>query len=114
MPRWLVRDPPPAKEVKMSDTPGAQPIVVETPAGTSTNSLAIVSLVTSIIGLGVVGVITGHIGLSQIKRTHEHGRGLALAGLIVGYISIAAGLLALIGSLLYTLLLVGAVSTYRY
>ena len=37
-----------------------------TPAtsGARTNVLAIVSLVTSIIGLSLVGVITGHIGLN--------------------------------------------------
>ena len=58
-----------------------------------TNVLAIVSLVTSIIGFGLVGVITGHIGLNQIKKTGEQGRGLAIAGLIIGYISIAAVLL---------------------
>jgi hypothetical protein len=97
----------------MSHTPDAQPIVVETPTAASTNSLAIVSLVTSVIGLGVVGVITGHIGLSQMRRTQEQGRGLALAGLIVGYVSIAAGLLALIGAVLYGLLFVGALSAFR-
>jgi hypothetical protein len=59
-------------------------------AGARTNVLAIVSLVTSILGFGLVGVITGHIGLNQIKKTGEEGRGLAIAGLIIGYIQIAA------------------------
>jgi hypothetical protein len=62
-------------------------------SGAKTNVLAIVSLVASILGLGLVGVITGHIGLNQIKTTGEQGRGLAIAGLIIGYISIAAALL---------------------
>lgn len=53
-----------------------------------TNVLAIVSLVTSILGFGLIGVITGHIGLNQIKQTGEEGRGLAIAGLIIGYVSI--------------------------
>ena len=61
-----------------------------TPAatGAKTNVLAIVSLVTSILGFGLIGVITGHIGLNQIKQTGEEGRGLAIAGLIIGYVSI--------------------------
>jgi Domain of unknown function (DUF4190) len=38
---------------------------------------------------GIIAVITGHVARSQIKRTGEAGEGLALAGLIAGYISIA-------------------------
>lgn len=65
-----------------------------------TNGLAIGSLVTSIAGvvLGVpltffcyigvlipiVGVVLGAVALSQIKRTHQRGRGLAIAGITVG------------------------------
>jgi hypothetical protein len=33
-----------------------------------------------------VGIITGHIGMNQIKKTGESGRGLAIAGLIIGYL----------------------------
>jgi peptidyl-prolyl cis-trans isomerase B (cyclophilin B) len=66
------------------------------PAEARTNVLAIISLVTSIIGFSLVGVITGHIGLSQIKKTGEQGRGLAIAGLIIGYLSIFFVLLWLV------------------
>ena len=73
-------------------------------AGPRTNPLAITSMVASIVGfalawtwvlaLGViVGVITGHIALSQIARTHEKGRGMALAGVIIGWVGIGIGLL---------------------
>lgn len=54
----------------------------------ATNTLAIIALITSFF-LSVVGVILGHISLSQIKRTGEGGRGLAIAALVVGYIGIA-------------------------
>jgi hypothetical protein len=57
------------------------------------NVLAIVSLVASILMFQLVGVITGHIALSQIKKTAEKGRGLAIAGLIVGYVGIALGII---------------------
>ena len=61
-----------------------------TVAAAKTNVLAIVSLVTSILGFSLVGIVTGHIGLSQIKKTGEAGSGLAIAGLVIGYLSIAA------------------------
>lgn len=60
-----------------------------------TNTLAILALVFAFVQ-GVVAVIFGHIALRQIARTHESGRGLAIAGLIVGYISIALWLLLVI------------------
>lgn len=41
----------------------------------------------------VLAVIFGHIGLGQIKRTGEDGRGQAIAGLIIGYVTIALGLI---------------------
>lgn len=31
-------------------------------------------------------MIFGHIALSQIKRTGQHGRGMALGGTILGYL----------------------------
>lgn len=60
------------------------------------NVLAIVSLVTSVLGISLAGIITGHIGLSQIGRTGEKGRGLAIAGLVIGYLGILASIIALV------------------
>lgn len=57
------------------------------------NVLSIVSLVTSIVGLSLVGVITGHISLSQIKKTGEQGNVLAIIGLILGYLGLVAGII---------------------
>ena len=53
-----------------------------------TNVLAIVSLVTSILGLSLVGIICGHIAMNQIKQRGEGGRVLALIGLILGYLGL--------------------------
>jgi hypothetical protein len=69
--------------------------------------LSIISLVASIAGflwiLPVIGpiaaVVTGHISLGQIKRTGEKGRGMALAGTIVGWVGIGAIVLFVIGLL---------------
>lgn len=60
---------------------------------------AIASLVLSLVGIPLLGIIFGHVALVQIKRTngYERGRGLAIAGLIIGYAEIALGLIILIG-----------------
>ncbi len=63
------------------------------PMGNSVNGIAIASLICSLLGLGLVGVILGHLGLREIKRSngYQEGRGLAIAGLIIGYLEIALG-----------------------
>lgn len=61
------------------------------PPAQGTNPLAVASLVCSILGLccplAVVGVVLGHVALSQLARpgNTQQGRGLAIAGLAVGY-----------------------------
>jgi len=50
-----------------------------------TNTLAIAALVSALV-FAPLGIVFGHVSLSQIKRTGEEGRGLALAGLIIGYV----------------------------
>ncbi|MGO4782401.1 DUF4190 domain-containing protein [Cryobacterium sp. W22_MBD10_FK3] len=65
-----------------------------------TNTLAIVSLVTGFC-CSIAAVVTGHIALGQIKRTGEAGRGLAIAGLVLGYASIAITTLLLILALVF-------------
>jgi uncharacterized protein YacL len=56
------------------------------------NVLAIVSLVSAFF-ISLVAIITGHIALGQIKRTGEQGRGLAIAGLVLGYIGVIGGII---------------------
>jgi hypothetical protein len=66
-----------------------------------TNGLAIAALVLGILWLYWVGsilaVIFGHIALSQIRHSHQGGRGLAIAGLVLGYVGLALLLLFIIG-----------------
>lgn len=57
---------------------------------TKLNTLAVVSIASAISGVGaLIAVITGHVSLAQIKRSGESGRGLALAGVVIGYVHIA-------------------------
>ncbi|TDP89295.1 uncharacterized protein DUF4190 [Leucobacter luti] len=65
------------------------------PQQAPTNTLAIVALIASFF-VSVAGIICGHIALSQIKRTGERGRGLALAGTIIGYVSFAITVISII------------------
>ncbi len=76
------------------------------PMAPATSPWAIASLVLSIaswfglVVLGaVLGVIFGHIALNEINRSggHIQGRGYAMAGLIIGYIHLAAGLCVILG-----------------
>lgn len=61
-----------------------------------TSGLAIASLVTSLLGLSLVGVILGHSAVSQMKRTGDRGEGLATAGLVIGYGGLALSALLLL------------------
>ncbi|CAO1653378.1 DUF4190 domain-containing protein [Salinibacterium sp. SWN248] len=61
------------------------------------NVLSIISLVTSVLGLSLVGIILGHISLSQIKKTGEQGNVLAIIGLILGYLGFVVFLFLAIG-----------------
>jgi hypothetical protein len=68
---------------------------------TKLNTLAVVSIATALTSIGAVAaIITGHVALTQIKKSGESGRGLALAGTIVGYVTIAFWVLTSIGFLI--------------
>ncbi len=105
--------PPPAPQYPQAPAYGAQPPAYPAygaapaygayPAPPKTNTLAIVSLIASIAGVvivyfigSIVGIITGHMSLSQLKTSNEGGRGLALAGVIVGYVGLALSILGVI------------------
>ena len=58
-----------------------------------TNSLAIFSLVASVVGLlcgvgSIIGIVLGVVAINQIKKTRQGGHGLAVAGIVVGVASL--------------------------
>jgi hypothetical protein len=75
------------------------------PGGQRSNGLAVGSMVVSIIGLalswcwgvggllGLLGAILGHVAQRQIRERGESGNGMALAGIICGWIALAIGIL---------------------
>ena len=70
----------------------------QAPVQAKTNTLAIVALI-SVFFISLLGIILGHIALNQIKTTGEGGRGLAIAGLVIGYASIAISIIFVIAVL---------------
>jgi hypothetical protein len=70
-------------------------------APTRTSGLAIASLVLGIIWLywigSILAVIFGHVAISQMKKDPQiGGRGLAIAGLVLGYVGVATLALILV------------------
>ena len=77
-------------------------------AQAKTNTLAIVSLIASIAAFiivpfvgSIVGVITGHMSLNQLKTSGEQGRGMALAGTIVGWVGLGLAILGIIAAIAF-------------
>ncbi len=57
----------------------------------STNGLAIAGFITSLLCFGPIGLILSAIALGQIKTNpRQGGKGLAIAGLVIGIISSVA------------------------
>lgn len=68
---------------------------------TRTNGLAIASLVCGLLQFvfgplpTIPAIVFGHIARGQIRRTGEQGAGLALAGLILGWVTVILGVIAI-------------------
>jgi hypothetical protein len=62
------------------------------PPPRKTNTLAIISLV-MLFFFAPASIVLGHMARKEIKRTGEDGWGMATAGLIVGWVLTAFGLL---------------------
>ncbi|MDN5823125.1 MAG: DUF4190 domain-containing protein [Micrococcaceae bacterium] len=86
----LPQGPPP----QIGYTMNGQPIYQQ-PVPAQTNVLAILALVLGLF-TGILGIVFGHIARSQIRSTGEGGAGLALAGLVIGYVWVGLFLLRVV------------------
>jgi hypothetical protein len=74
-------------------------------AGSRTNAMAIAALACGIGQIffwfvaGVPAIVFGHVARRQIRASGEGGDGMALAGLILGYIGVIGPLLAIIAGI---------------
>jgi peptidyl-prolyl cis-trans isomerase B (cyclophilin B) len=82
---WWGQPPQPA--------PGFYPPAYPPPR--QTNSMAIVALVSALV-FSPLGIVFGHIALSQIRHSDEDGKGLAIAGLVIGYVLTGLFLLVIV------------------
>jgi hypothetical protein len=61
------------------------------------NTLALLSLIFAFLPVvPLLPVILGHLALSRIKQTHEAGRGMAMTGLVLGYLDLVGTVLLII------------------
>jgi hypothetical protein len=79
---------PPAPLPAVAAAPVGRPVA----AADSTNTLAVLALVFGLTGISLGAVICGHLGLAQIRRTGERGHGMAVAGLVLGYLALAVAI----------------------
>ena len=75
-------------------------VAAETPSPRRTNRTAIASLVASVVtlfGIGsIIGVWLGVYALNQIRVSGENGRGLALAGIFVGSVTLLVSMIVIV------------------
>ncbi len=82
--------------------PPAAPVAPSAPVAQTTNGLAIASLVLGVLWLfwigSILAIIFGHVSLGQIKRSNgaQAGRGMAIAGLVLGYLSTVGWILIIV------------------
>lgn len=86
-----------------------KPLPVNTKVA-DTNTFALVAVILAFI-VPIAGIIFGHMGLNQIKRTGDAGRGLALTALIYGYSVFALGALFFITYIGFIFVMIGSVAS---
>ena len=93
----MTTNPTPAAESdQIAPTPSGDPVQPASPAlqapSAGTNALAIAALVCGILGFtlvaAVLAVIFGILALRQLERRPQSGKGLAIAGIVLGALSI--------------------------
>lgn len=68
----------------------------------SLNTLAVVSFASAITSFGgLLSIITGHIGLAQLKNSGENGKALAITGLVLGYLQVVLGIIFIVSQVLF-------------
>ncbi|MBK0419741.1 DUF4190 domain-containing protein [Leucobacter sp. CSA1] len=92
-------------------TPARPPQASQATTLGATNTFAFLAILFGFI-FPILGIIFGHMGLGQVKRTGDAGRGLALTGLIVGYVF--TGLLLLFWVLYFGFIAVAIGSALSY
>lgn len=89
---------------------------VSAPPPRETNPLALISMIAGIIGVtllpflaSIVAIITGHLARGEIRRNPAHysGDGMAITGLVLGYIAVVLTVLVIV---IFLMLIFGALT----
>ena len=97
--RWAPPTAPPSSWYP----PGSGPYPLPPPvAGRATNGLAVAAMVLGILWIWWVGsilaLVFGYIALRQIRASNQSGRGMAVAGIVLGWVGLAVAIVGLIGA----------------
>ncbi|MWV57337.1 DUF4190 domain-containing protein [Rathayibacter sp. VKM Ac-2754] len=82
--------PPPSEPVEPPVAPVLRPPL---------NGLAVAALICGLLGLAPAAIVLGHVGFAQAGRSGQRGRGIAVAGFVLGYLVVV---LAVAGWFAYT------------
>jgi len=83
-----VPPPVPAQQPAAAPAPAPAPAPAE-----KWNVLSIIAFIIVFFGFSLISIILGFIGLNQIKKTGERGRGLAIWAIVLGFVSIIIGII---------------------
>ena len=89
------------------------PVPPAAPYAPKTNTLSIVALILGFVA-APIGIILGFVALNQIKTSGEGGRGLALTGIIAGFVITAFYIIGIILYFITLASLAGISGTYGY
>ena len=90
---------PPAPGAAYPGAPGYPGVAAPKNNGLATGSMVVsIFSILCIQPIGIVGAIMGHVALGQIKKSGgtQGGRGMAIAGIVIGWIAFALFLLVLV------------------
>ncbi|NQX11976.1 DUF4190 domain-containing protein [Microbacteriaceae bacterium VKM Ac-2855] len=77
---------PPSPSSAEEGWPAPESAFAPAPLRARLNPLAVLSLITGILLLAPAAIVLGHVGIAQLTRRGERGRGLAITGLVLGYL----------------------------
>ncbi|MET0475586.1 MAG: peptidylprolyl isomerase [Mycobacterium sp.] len=114
--------PPPPPYGEYPPPPGGDPGIYGAPSGvagppgypaypppppppSNTNGLAVASLVCAFLFFPL-GILFGHMSLSQIRKSNEGGHGLAIAGLVISYVVAVLTVVAVVFTIVFAAFLV--------
>ncbi|KZX19643.1 DUF4190 domain-containing protein [Rathayibacter tanaceti] len=87
-------DPPLGEPSEAAPPPTAPAAPGSAPHRPPLAPLAVAALVCGLLGLAPAAIVLGHVGFVQAGRSGQRGRGLAVAGFVLGYLVIVLAVVA--------------------